>query len=125
VQCPVEVAIAATVEPVTNPQATAGLQGRRPGQRSEGGFVADSSTVGPRHQQLRGDDRPDAGLGEQGRPSGMLGDQGSQLGVELVGLGLQEPDPGGDGAQGRHRDPVLDSGTLRGVQGLDAGELAG
>ena len=64
----------------------------------------------PRHQQLGGHDRPDAGLGQQRWPGGMLGDQSGQLGIELGGLLLKEPDPCGDRAQRRHRDTVLDFG---------------
>src|SRR3954467_10195056 len=52
-------------------------------------------------------------------------DECEQGGVELGGLGEQEPDPGGYRAQGQDRDPVLDVGAGRAVQLVDAIELLG
>ncbi len=49
--------------------------GGRAGEGGERGLVADSAAMGPAHEQLSGDDRSDAGLGELRRPGGMGLDQ--------------------------------------------------
>ena len=99
VQGAVEVAVAAAVESVTGALAAAGFERRDAGQGGECGFVADPSAVGPADQQLGGDDRSDAGFGEQRRPGRVLLDQVEQLGIELGDLGGEEPDAGGDRLQ--------------------------
>ena len=79
--------------------------------------------VGPADQQLRGHDRADAGLGEQGRAGRVLLDQLEQLGIEFGELRGQEPHPGRDGLQTEHRQAVLDRRRGRGLQLFDPSEL--
>lgn len=66
---------AAAVESVAVVLAAADLDGGDPGKRGERGLAADPPVVGSADQQLRGDDRADAGLGEQRRAGRVLGDQ--------------------------------------------------
>ncbi len=55
--------------------------------------------AGPADQQLRGDNGTDTRFGQQRRPSRVLLDQIEQLWIELVELGREESDPGGNGLQ--------------------------
>jgi hypothetical protein len=70
--------------------ATAGFKRRGAGERGERGFVAYASSVGPAHEQLRGDDRTNTGFGEQRWPGGVRFNQGDELRVEFCGLGEEE-----------------------------------
>jgi hypothetical protein len=56
---------------------------------------------------LRGDHGPDAWFGEQSGSCGVLLDQLEQLRIEHGELSGQEPDPGRDGRQSEHGQPVL------------------
>src|SRR5512147_2285329 len=69
VQRPVEVAVPAAVEPVPDALPAAGLQWGGAGERGERGLTAHPPRMRPGDEQLRGDDGPDAGLGEAG-PAG-------------------------------------------------------
>ena len=86
VQCPVQGAVTAAVEAVACLLAAAGFQRRDASQAGEGGLVPDPAGVRPAHQQLGGNDRSDAGLGEQRGPGRVLLEQGQQFGVEFVDL---------------------------------------
>lgn len=87
VKGPVEVSVAAAVESVPGPLPAAGFQRGGAGQGGEGGLAADPTSMRPAHEQLRGDNGPDSGLGEQGRSGRVLPEQGHQFGIELVDLG--------------------------------------
>ena len=125
VQGAVEVSVAGTAESVSGALAAAGLERGDAGQGGECGFVADPAAVGPADQELGGDDGADAGFGEQRRSGRVLRDEDQQLGVELGGLGDQEPDTGGDRAQRRDRDSVLDGGAGGAGEPVDPVELLG
>jgi hypothetical protein len=94
----VEVTIAGPVESVAGALTAAGLERGDAGKRGKGGFVANPTPVRPADQQLGGDDGADTGFGEQRRPGRMLRNQRLEFGIELCGLGGQEPDPCGDGS---------------------------
>lgn len=93
VQCPVQRAVTAAVQPMPGALTAACLQRSDSGQGGERCLVADASMVRSADQQLRGDHRADTGLGEKGRPGRMLLDETEQLRVELGKLAGQEPDP--------------------------------
>ena len=73
----------------------------RPGQHGEGGLAAHPPGMRPADQQLRGGQRSEPKFVQQER--GGLGDQPVQLGLVLGGLGLQQLDAPGGGAQRLHR----------------------
>ena len=67
---PVELPVAAAVEPVSGGEPGAGGDRGDAGEVGEGGLVAAAAGVGPGAQHGRGHDRADAGLGEQVGPPG-------------------------------------------------------
>jgi hypothetical protein len=71
----------------------------RPGEACEIGLGAEPATVRPGDEQLRGDDRADAGFVEQrGRERA---DVGQDLAFELGGFPALPPRSGGRGCAGR------------------------
>ncbi len=76
VQCPVQVAVATSVEPVSGPLSATCLQWCDPGEGGECCFASDPAAVGPGDQQLRGGHGPDAGFAQQCRTSRVFFDQG-------------------------------------------------
>jgi hypothetical protein len=77
VDCAVECAVAALVEPVPHGAPAAGRQRAGAGQRGECGLVAAPSGVGEAHDGLGGADRSDAG--PVGQAWGEIVDDGLQL----------------------------------------------
>jgi hypothetical protein len=102
VQRPVELTIAAPVEAMPHDLARGRLDRRRATQVGEGGLRAQPAGVGPGVDDLGGADHADARLGQQ------LGHEPDhellELGLQVVGLGLQrERAPGGTAQAGDGR----------------------
>src|SRR6266498_5893011 len=63
VQCPVESAVAAAVEPVADRLSRGGWDRSAAGESREGGFASDPAAVRPGDQDLGGRERPDTRAG--------------------------------------------------------------
>jgi hypothetical protein len=81
VQGPVEVTVAAAVEPVTDDTAAAGRDRAGAGERGVCGIVAAAARVGPGHDRLGGADRAHAAFGQQLRRQ--VGDQVGEVGLVI------------------------------------------
>ncbi|MGH3277464.1 MAG: hypothetical protein ACRDNZ_24460 [Streptosporangiaceae bacterium] len=72
-----------------------------------------------------GGDGADSGFGQQGGSGRVLAEEAGKLGVQLGDLAGQEPDPGGDRAQGQDGGPMVGAGACRAGELADAVKLAG
>ena len=125
VEGPVEIAVAAPVESVAAALAAARFERCDSCQGGERCFVSYSAAVRPADEKLGGDYGADSGLRQEGWPCRVGLDESEQFGIELADLGREEPDAGGDGAQGEHGHSMLDAGGRRKSEGFDAVELPG
>ena len=97
VQRAVELPVAAAAEPVAGGLATGSRDRRDAGQSREGGLGAEPDGVGPGDEQLRGNDRADAGLVEQLWCE--RAHVNEDLALELSGFDSRRFDPAGKAAQ--------------------------
>src|SRR4029450_13299472 len=123
VQAPFELAVPAAVEPVAGHLPRGGRDRVGAGQGGKGRLGAEASGMRPADQHLGGAEGTDAGNLQQ--PGGYRPDQGGELGLELVGLGLQELDAGGGGSQRPHGGLVLQRPGRPRSQAGAGGDLAG
>jgi hypothetical protein len=93
----VEVAVPGPVQPNADGLATGGGDGGGSAQHGEGGVGPAAAGMGPGTPHSGGHDRADAGSGEQVGPPGP--DQGGDGPGVLGGLGVEELDAAGQGAQ--------------------------
>jgi predicted component of type VI protein secretion system len=106
VQCAVESAIAAAVEPVADRLAGGGGDRGAAGEPRERGFACDPAAVRPGDQDLRGGERTDTGLVEQLRRQ--LAGERLDLACELALFSGQLSDAARDRAQRLQRPAQLD-----------------
>jgi hypothetical protein len=84
VECPVELAVAATVEAVASLLTARGLDGARAGECCEGGFASHAAWVAARDEQLGSADWSHAAFLEQARCE--LGDELGERAFNLCDL---------------------------------------
>lgn len=82
-----------------------GLERGYSAESREGGFVTATSRVGPRDEDLRGDERADSRLVEQRRAD--LAHEGKHCQLEVTALGRELLDPGRRASQGEFRGCML------------------
>src|SRR5262245_44739809 len=110
VQCAVELAVAAGVEPVALYEAGGGGDRGGAGEVGEGGLGGEAAVVRPGDKDLRGRGRTDAGLVEQRWRESR--DQGLDLAVELAFLSRERLYAAGERAQRDQRAAQLRVGVV-------------
>ena len=122
VQCPIELAIPASIEAVAGGQP--GGRGDRSGSREhgEGDFGPKPARMRPADQHLSGTDWTDARQGEQLRCHG--GDELVDFGLQLVGFSAQSHDALRGAPEHARGGAVLEIAGGSGAQGSAVGDLA-